>query len=82
MRTIESRSLNEHERAVARGCLVTLAVCGLSAAVALGVVAYQGWWLEALSLVGILLVIAALRSERGREDLGSVSEGCMRRHRP
>jgi hypothetical protein len=48
----------------------------------LALLAWKGWWLEAISLVGILLVVAALRSERGREDLGHVSPGWMRRHRP
>jgi hypothetical protein len=67
-------SQSEEERKAARGCLVTLALCVLSALIVLGVLAWQGWWLEALSVFGILLVVAALRSEREREDLGRVSD--------
>jgi hypothetical protein len=74
-------SQSSEERKAARGCLVTLALCVLSALIVLGVLAWKGWWIEALSLFGILLVAAGLRSERGREDLGSVSPGWVRRHR-
>jgi hypothetical protein len=74
-------SQSEEERRAARGCLVGLALCVLSALIVLGVLAWRGWWIEALSLFGILLVVAGLRSERGREDLGRVSPGWMRRQR-
>jgi hypothetical protein len=71
----------EKQRRAARGCLITLALCVLSALIVLGVLAWKGWWLEALSVFGILLVAAGLRSERGREDLGCVSPGWVERHR-
>ncbi len=70
------------ETRAARGCLIALAICVLAAAFTIALVAWLDWWLEALSLVGILLVLAALRSERGPEQLGSVSPGWVRRHRP
>ncbi len=70
------------ETHAARGCLIGLALCLLAVAFTVALVAWLDWWLEALSAVGILLVLAALRSERGPEQLGSVSPGWVRRHRP
>ncbi len=70
------------ETRAARGCLAGLALCVLSAGIVVGVIAWLDWWLELLAIVGILLVIAALRSERAPEDPGRVSPGWVRRHRP
>ena len=77
---IESRS--EKEMRAARGCLIGLALCLMAAAFTIALVAWLGWWLEALSALGILLIVVALRSERGPEDRGRVSPGWVRRHRP
>ncbi len=74
--------MTEEETHAARGCLAGLAICILSAAVTLGIVAWLGWWLDAVSALGILLVLVALRSERGPEELGRVSAGWVWRHRP
>jgi len=68
---IDSRS---EETKAARGCLIGLALYVLAAAFSLGLIAWMGWYLEALSALGILLVVAALRSERGPEKLGRVSD--------
>jgi len=76
---IDSRS---EERKAARGCLIGLALCVLAAAFTVAVIAWMGWYLEALSALGILLVIAALRSERRPEELGRVSGERVERHRP
>jgi hypothetical protein len=61
-----------------RGCLVGLALCVLGVLLVL-LLAWKGWWLDALSLAAILLIVVAVRSERGREDLGEVTEGTRRR---
>ncbi len=74
--------MNAEETKAARGCLIGLAVCVLSAALTIALIAWLNWWLEALSLVGILLVFVALRTERGPEDPGHVSPGWVQRHRP
>ncbi len=68
------------ETRAARGCLAGLGLCLVSALIVVGVIAWKGWWLEALSLVGILLVFVALRTERGPEDPGHVSPGWVQRH--
>ncbi len=73
--------MSEEEAKAARGCLVGLATCVLSAGIVVGVIAWKGWWLEALSLVGILLVFVALRTERAPEDPGHVSPGWVRQQR-
>ncbi len=70
------------ERKAARGCLMGLALCVLAAALTIGLIAWLDWWLEAVSALGILLVVAAVRSERGPEDLGRVSDEWVWRRRP
>ncbi len=70
------------ERKAARGCLIGLALCVLATALAAALIAWLDWWLEALSALGILLVVAALRSERGAEELGRLSDEWVWRHRP
>ncbi len=70
------------ETHAARGCLAGLAICVLSAALTLGIIAWLGWWLQATSALGILLVLAALWSEQDPEELGRVSAGWVRRQRP
>ncbi len=72
--------MTPEETRAARGCLAGLALCVLSAGLTIGLVAWLDWWLEALSLVGILLVFVALRTDRGPEDPGHVSPGWVRRH--
>ncbi len=74
--------MTPEETHAARGCLAGLAICVLSAAVTLGIVAWLGWWLQATSALGILLVLVALRSERGPEQPGHVSARWMERRRP
>ncbi len=71
--------MTPEETRAARGCLAGLALCILSAAVTLAIVAWLGWWLQAVSALGILLVLAALWSEREPER---VSPGWVERHRP
>lgn len=70
---IDERSREEMK--AARSCLIGLAICVLSAVAVVVFLAWSGWWLEALSLMGIVLVFIALRTERGREDPGHVSAG-------
>ncbi len=74
--------MTPEETRAARGCLADLAICVLSAGITLGIVAWLGWWLQAVSALGILLVLAALWSEREPEELGHVSAGWMQRGRP
>ncbi len=82
MRCPEPLYERSEERKAARACLIRLALCVLAAALTVALVAWLGWWLEVFSALGILLVVAAVRSEREPEKLGHVSPGWMRRQRP
>jgi hypothetical protein len=74
--------MTPEETGAARGCLVGLVLCVVSAVAVIAVPIVTGWWLPALSLFGILLVFVALRSERRREKAEHISAGWVQRHRP
>ncbi len=71
--------MTPEETHAARGCLIRLALCALGALVL--ALAWLGWWLQAMSALGILLVIGALLSEREPEEAGSVSADWVEKHR-
>ncbi len=71
--------MTPEETHAARGCLVRLALCALGALVL--ALAWLGFWLQAVSALGILLVLVALWSEREPEESGHVSAGWMGKHR-
>ncbi len=72
--------MTAEETRAARGCLAGLALCFLSALTVLGVVAWRGWWGEALCLLALLLILAGPWTERPEPE-GHVSAGWMWRHR-